>query len=200
MKNTILEIAVIAVLAACNNSASDNKESKNSADQTVVSKPAVVTKQEPDKTITSSHDTVSIGNILQGYLNMKNALANDNDKDAAAAGEEMGKAFAGFNKAALAPDKAKIYEDIQDDAKEHAEHISKNAGNIKHQREHFELLSKDIYELVKTFGGGQSLYYDHCPMYNAGKGAYWVSETKTIHNPYLGKSMPTCGTIKEELK
>ena len=62
------------------------------------------------------------------------------------------------------------------------------------------MLSKDIYQLVKTFGGEQKLYYDHCPMYNNNKGAYWLSETKEIANPYLGKAMPTCGTVKEELK
>ena len=112
----------------------------------------------------------------------------------------MVKAFTGFNKAILTPDQAKVYNDIEDDAREHAEHIGSNAGNIKHQREHFDMLSNDIYQLVKTFGGGQKLYYDHCPMYNDGKGANWISETKDIANPYLGKAMPTCGTVKEELK
>lgn len=44
------------------------------------------------------------------------------------------------------------------------------------------------------------MYKDFCPMYNNGKGAFWLSETKEIKNPYLGKAMPTCGTIQEELK
>ena len=138
--------------------------------------------------------------MLDCYRKMKNAFAKDNDNDAATAGNEMVKAFAGFNKAALTADQAKIYNDVEDDAKEHAEHIGMNAGKIAHQREHFDMLSKDIYQLVKTFGGGQKLYYDHCPMYNDGKGANWLSETKDIANPYLGKKMPTCGTVKEELK
>jgi len=30
-------------------------------------------------------------------------------------------------------------------------------------------------------------------------GANWLSESKEISNPYLGQSMPTCGTVKEEL-
>jgi hypothetical protein len=37
-------------------------------------------------------------------------------------------------------------------------------------------------------------------MYNNNKGADWISEKKEISNPYLGKEMPTCGTVKEELK
>ena len=44
------------------------------------------------------------------------------------------------------------------------------------------------------------IYKDFCPMYNDNKGAIWLSESKEIKNPYFGKSMSTCGTVKEELK
>jgi hypothetical protein len=37
-------------------------------------------------------------------------------------------------------------------------------------------------------------------MSNNGKGAFWISETKEIKNPYMGKAMFTSGSIKEELK
>ncbi len=95
----------------------------------------------------------------------------------------------------------KSYMDIADDMKEHAEHISANAGKIEHQREHFIMLSKDISDLVKTFGNsGQTLYKDFCPMANDGKGATWISEVKEIKNPYLGSKMPNCGSIKETIK
>ena len=57
-----------------------------------------------------------------------------------------------------------------------------------------------MYDMVKAFGGGQLLYQDFCPMYNNQKGAAWLSETKEIKNPYLGKKMPTCGSVKEEIK
>ena len=198
MKKIILSIAVLTtLLAACNNSSSDKKENNTNTIQPATM-PGDTTKQVAVNTETKT--TVSITDILSGYLKMKNAFAKDNDKDAATEGNELVKLFANFNKTALTPDQAKIYDDITDDAKEHAEHIGSNGGNIKHQREHFDMLSKDIYQLVKTFGGGQKLYYDHCPMYNDGKGANWISETKDIANPYLGKSMPTCGTVKEELK
>ena len=202
MKSLIILAALAITFASCNNS--DNKSADNKSTQPtsaeVDKKMAEVTEKQQANTATPATTTVSIKEILDGYLKMKNAFAKDNDKDAATAGNEMVNAFAGFNKAALTADQAKIYNDIQDDAKEHAEHIGSNAGNIKHQREHFDMLSKDMYQLVKTFGAGQNLYYDHCPMYNDGKGADWLSETKDIVNPYLGKKMPTCGTVKEELK
>ena len=197
MKIIILGIAALTtVFAACNNSTSDKKES-NTAQPTTM--PADTTPKKATA-VTEAKATVSLKEILDGYLQMKNAFAKDNSKDAAASGNDMIKAFTDFNKAVLTAEQAKIYNDIEDDAREHAEHISSNAGKIEHQREHFDMLSKDVYQLVKTFGGGQKLYYDHCPMYNDGKGANWISETKAIANPYLGKSMPTCGTVKEELK
>ena len=191
-------VAATIVFAACTNSTSDKKGNNTDAAQ-ATTKPA----DSPAMQVTKPNETkavASIAEILSSYIKMKNALAKDNDKEAAEAGNEMVQAFTGFNKTALTFEQAKIYGDIEDDAREHAEHIGSNAGNIKHQREHFDMLSKDIYQLVKAFGGGQKLYYDRCPMYNDGKGANWISETKEIANPYLGKAMPTCGTIKEELQ
>ena len=200
MKKIIFSIITAGsiLLAACNNKSSDKKENKTDTSQTAATN--VDTSIKPTTASTATNQQASIREILAGYLQMKNAFAKDNSKDAAAAGNQMVKTFENFNKTSLTAEQAKIYNDIEDDAKEHAEHVGLNAGNIKHQREHFEMLSKDIYQLVKTFGGGQKLYYDHCPMYNDGKGANWISETKEIANPYLGKSMPTCGTVKEELK
>lgn len=137
--------------------------------------------------------------ILDVYLKLKNALSIDNGKNAAAAGNELVKAFAGFDQSKLTASQKKTYADIVDDAKEHAEHISLNATNVPHQREHFDLLSKDIYDIAKLLGAGREIYVDRCPMYNKGKGAIWLSEVKDIKNPYFGKAMSTCGAIKETL-
>lgn len=154
----------------------------------------------PTSTVTETTKPVSVKEIVSNYLQLKNAFTKDNSNDAATAGKALEAAFKSFDKSALTAEQKKTYEDIASDAIEHAEHIGENGGNIKHQREHFDLLSKDVYDLVKAFGAGQTLYKDFCPMYNDNKGAIWLSETKEIKNPYFGKSMPTCGTMKEELK
>lgn len=143
---------------------------------------------------------VSVKEIVSSYLQLKNALVNDNPTDAAEAGKSLEAAFKNFNRTYLTADQKKAFKDVENDAVEHAEHIAENKGNIEHQREHFEMLSKDIYDLVKTFDSGQVLYRDFCPMYNKNRGAYWLSEIREIQNPYFGKEMLTCGVIKEELK
>lgn len=144
--------------------------------------------------------TVSIKGIVEKYLQLKNALVADNTQEAATAGTALEAAFKNFDKKDLTAEQKKVYDEVEDDAREHAEHIGANGGNIEHQREHFVLLSKDVYDLLKAFGAGQSLYQDFCPMANDGKGAIWLSETKEIKNPYLGKKMMTCGSVKEEIK
>lgn len=200
MKNLILGITIAAItFASCNNSSNKSTESQNK------SKNTKAISQTNNATITTSSavdakNPVSIKVIVSTYLQLKNAFTNDNTTDAATAGTKLETAFKNFDKTSLTATQKKTFEDVEDDAREHAEHIGKNGGNIAHQREHFEMLSKDIYDLVKIFGGGQVLYKDFCPMYNNKKGAYWISETKEIKNPYLGKAMPTCGTIKEEIK
>ena len=188
---SLMTVICIVMLAACNN----NAKQPNISSDTATTTPATST-----ETAVQPQPSSPVKEIVSGYLQLKNALTGDNDKEAAAAGNTMVTAFEKIDKSTLSAENKKTYEDIEADAKEHAEHIGKNQGNIKHQREHFDMLSKDIYELVKTFGAGQSLYYDHCPMYNNNKGANWTSEKKEISNPYFGKEMPTCGSVKEELK
>lgn len=191
MKTLIYSIALSTLFFACTKGTTNNESTEDQATKDQLS---AANKQEAPTASDSPAEE-----LVNDYLQLKDALTKDNDKDAAAAGNEMVKAFNSFDKASLTTEQLKVYNDIEEDAKEHAEHIGANAGNIKHQREHFETLSEEMYELVKSVGAGQKLYYTHCPMYNNNKGADWLSETKEIRNPYLGQAMPTCGTVKEEL-
>ncbi len=147
---------------------------------------------------TTALSSFSIDEIVSGYLKLKNAFTKDDTKAAGSAGKAL---YAVFNKTdvnSIDAKSKKDYMDIVETAKEYAEHIGDNAGNIEHQREHFALLSKDMNDLLKLFPAKQKLYQDFCPMYDGGKGAYWVSEVKEIKNPYLGAKMPTCGSVKKE--
>jgi hypothetical protein len=192
MKTILFSIVVLATLslAACNNTPDKSKEA-NKTDTTQAAAPT---------NTGSTKAATPISAIVGHYLHLKNALANDDGQDAAAAGKAMVGAIDQFDTSSLSSDQKKAYRDLADDTRENAEHIGANADKIAHQREHFDMLSKDLYDLVKKIGAGQTLYQDYCPMYNNSKGATWISETKTIKNPYLGKKMDTCGTVKEEIK
>ena len=199
MTNIILGFAIAtSSLVACNNNkAADTKQTEVKNDAPVVS----AVQKAPDTTVTPSTVAFPTKEIIAGYLQLKNALAKDNGKDAAAAGNAIVATLATVDMKSLSKEQMKSYMDLADDLKEHAEHIGANAGKIEHQREHFVMLSKDVADLIKTFGnGGQTLYKDYCPMANDGKGATWISELKEIKNPYQGSKMLTCGSVKETIK
>lgn len=193
-----MAVASIVLLAACNNSNDSGSGSGKEAGK--APRDSGATASNTASAVPGASANPAIKPIIAGYLQLKSSLADDDGDRAADAGRGMVEAFGKFDKSALTPEQKKAYESVEDDAREHAEHIGKSGGNIKHQREHFELLSQDVYRLVKTLGPGQPLYFDHCPMYNDNKGADWLSEVEEIKNPYLGKEMATCGTVKEVLK
>lgn len=135
--------------------------------------------------------------IVDSYLQIKNALVEDNKKEAAKAGKMMLTAFSNFDMTKLTGEQHKEYMEILESAKEHAEHIVKSP--IDHQREHFEVLSTDIKDLIVLIGTEKKLFEDYCPTYNDGKGAMWLSEFKEIKNPFYGSKMLTCGSIVKEM-
>ena len=57
-----------------------------------------------------------------------------------------------------------------------------------------------VYTLAKSFGSNRTLYHDLCPMAFDDQGAYWLSESKEIRNPYFGDKMLKCGSTKVILK
>jgi hypothetical protein len=201
MKNLIIISAIGLVslsIVACNSTT--KKSSAETGKDTAISATATTTDSAPSKQGVDAKTTTAVKEMVANYLLLKNALTKDNSNDAATAGKALSEGFVKMDKSVLTAEQKKAFTDIADDAKEMAEHIGISAGKLPHQREHFDMLSKDMYDLVKLFGAGQPLYVDHCPMFNEKKGAIWLSEVKDIKNPYLGSSMPTCGSIKEELK
>jgi len=191
MKNLIIAAALTTAsfsIISCSNNGGTQTESQTAT-------PETGTTQTTEETKGNS----SVKAIVNNYLQLKDALANDSGDEAAKSGEALASSFTNFDKSSLTDDQKKKYEEIAESATEHAEHIGKNASNIVHQREHFDMLSKDVYDIVKELGAGQTLYQAHCPMYNNNKGASWLTASKEINNPYMGKEMSTCGTIQEEL-
>ena len=135
--------------------------------------------------------------IIDAYMQIKNGLVAT-DKNAAAEGATaLLAAFKAFDMSKLSGEMHKEYMDILENAKEQAEHIAKSP--IDHQREHFEDLTTDITDMIALLGTEKTLYQDHCPMANNGKGANWLSEIKEIKNPYFGSKMMKCGSITKQI-
>ncbi len=67
------------------------------------------------------------------------------------------------------------------------------ADSIKTARVEFKALSKRAIHYAE---GKEGYFVANCPMVEGGEGD-WVQTSKKISNPYFGKSMLTCGSIKE---
>ena len=187
MKLIILGIAIASSsFSSCN--------SNNS------SKPGDSVSKDTGKTVQTTpvvqKDSASIEPVVTEYLKLKNALIAGKSKDGAEAGKSLKMALDKMGNDQMSEAEQKAFADMGDDSKEHAEHIGNAGTDIKHQREHFQMLSKDIYDLVKVFGTTQTLYKDYCPMVKA----IWLSEAKPIKNPYYGSSMLTCGQVQETIQ
>lgn len=143
---------------------------------------------------------MQLNNAFEGYLSLKNAFVNSNAEQAKT---EAGKVKVSLSKIdmTLLKDGAHTnWMNIITNLNTSLERIE-SSREINRQREAFSDLSDYMYNAVKTFGlMNRTIYYQFCPMARNNKGAFWLSETENIRNPYFGDQMLTCGETREILK
>jgi hypothetical protein len=197
-KITISFFAAVAMIVyACNGGAN---HSDHKSDSTAHSEQAA---EEPVKQVKVTYANVDAAvathmkKLTDEYLAVKDALTNGKADEAAGASKNMVEVIKGFDKSLLTAEQKQAYDAKESSLKENADHISKSAADLAHQRDRFSGLSEDMYVLVKAFGGGKTLYHEYCPMARNDKGAMWLSESKAIRNPYFGEQMMECGSVEE---
>lgn len=73
-------------------------------------------------------------------------------------------------------------------------------SGIEAKRKEFEMITDAMWSLTRTVQyEGQKVYYQYCPMAFNNRGAYWLSNTREIENPYFGSKMPDCGEVTDSL-
>ena len=152
----------------------------------------------------------SINSVLSGYFDMKSSFV---DADTA-------KVKQGAKRFLSSIDSIKI-EELQQDTSAIFQSASVLIGDVKsntvallnesdltEMRQDFRMISENLYPFLKTIKyEGPSLYWQNCPMaFGEGKEANWISNTREIINPYLGKNHPEfkssmlhCGEIKDTI-
>lgn len=152
---------------------------------------------DEDRNVSANTDEMKgdLSFVLSDYFALNESLVQDDAATAAEASEKLVASLKGFTGSRLSEDEQKEVDEIMESALENAEHISENAGEISHQREHLVSLSTDIKDLIAIIGTSQKLYEDFCPMANDNNGAIWISNKEAISNPYMGTKMPTCGKV-----
>lgn len=72
--------------------------------------------------------------------------------------------------------------------------------DTKDQKAAYDSFNQALFKSIKAFGITEgSVFYQYCPMALDSQGAYWLSNTKEIRNPYFGGNMLSCGSTKETI-
>ncbi|KGO82279.1 mercury transporter [Flavobacterium cauense R2A-7] len=148
--------------------------------------------------VTEVQNENQLKTVLDNYFIVKDALVKSDGNATAIASKELLTAVSAVKMDKLEMNVHMVWMKVLNQIKEDAEHIS-DTKDVKHQREHFMTLSKNIYTLIKVSKNETPVYYQFCPMANGGKGANWLSKENAVKNPYYGSMMLSCGKTVETI-
>jgi membrane fusion protein, copper/silver efflux system len=141
-----------------------------------------------------------LNSIYDEYINLKNSLVETDPAKASEAARVLAQTAKEFDYEPLEPEARVFLEERILSVDEHAEAIA-GSTNVEQQRELFQPLTNDIYQIVKSFDVSEMpVYYQYCPMAFDDAGAYWLSNEKQIRNPYFGNVMLKCGEVREVIE
>jgi len=122
-----------------------------------------------------------VKSVLDHYLAIQKELAKDSIKGVDEHANAIAKAVKGDEMKMLSPDVAKQADTLA------------AAKDIKAARAAFKPLSASLVKYLADNKAGKGTYHEAwCPMAKAS----WLQTEKEIRNPYYGKSMLTCGDLK----
>lgn len=138
--------------------------------------------------------------IYNTYLNWKDALTNDDFKEAQKNAANFKTALKKVDMGLFKDEAHMVWMDFQGRLAKNLEHIQ-HFSDIEQLRKAFQSVSVTMIEMTNSFAPlGKTIYVQHCPMADNNKGADWLSSEKEIKNPYFGSSMLKCGEVTKEIK
>lgn len=123
-----------------------------------------------------------VKSVYDHYLKIQTELAKDSVKGVDKHANAIVNAVKGDEMKMLSLDVAKKAETLA------------SAKDLKAAREAFKPLSTSLVKYLADNKAGKGIYQEgYCPMVKAS----WLQKERDIKNPYMGKSMLTCGTLKK---
>ncbi len=137
--------------------------------------------------------------MYDSYLEMTEALANDDLENATEAGASMKDALGKVNMGVFSDNAHDIWMDHAGNLEHALEHVA-HYGTIEELRSGYRGISNAMIALTRSFGPpGETLYLQYCPMANNDQGANWLSNYSEIRNPYFGDMMLKCGETQDTI-
>jgi copper chaperone CopZ len=154
------------------------------------------TKGKPTET---KREVNQLKKVFDSYFSIKDALVKSDGNLASTKAKELLASIKAVEMGKLSTEEHTVWMKAMKDLVFDTEHIEETK-DVGHQRDHFNTLSDNVYQLLKVSKYEQPIYYQHCPMANGGKGANWLSKENAIKNPYYGSKMLTCGKTVETIE
>ncbi|MEP5612375.1 MAG: efflux RND transporter periplasmic adaptor subunit, partial [Cyclobacteriaceae bacterium] len=139
-----------------------------------------------------------IKNVFLTYLPLKDALI---ETDAKTAKENAKPLLDAIAKVDMTEVKGEAHIEWMKDLavlQHSAEYITKEA-DVEKIRSALSPLSDQLYQTIVKFEVETGGFRQYCPMAFNNTGAFWLSNSDSVLNPYFGDVMLTCGNIEEEL-
>jgi copper chaperone CopZ len=152
-----------------------------------------------DKSTETKQEVNALKSVFENYFALKDALVKSDGNLASARARELLNALNAVQMNKLSKEEHTVWMKVMKDLKFDTEHIEETK-DVGHQRDHFNTLSDNMYQLLKVSKQERPIYYQHCPMANNGKGANWLSKENTVKNPYYGSKMLSCGKTVETIE
>ncbi len=138
--------------------------------------------------------------VYNAYLDLKNAFVATDAKKVSSEAKKVSATLKSVNMELLKGDAHMMWMEQLETLNNAINSINKS-DDIEKQREEFTGFNLAFYKSLKMFGlDNETAYYQYCPMAIGNKGAYWLSETEEIRNPYFGEVMLKCGETREIIK
>ncbi|WP_373398770.1 DUF3347 domain-containing protein [Algoriphagus halophilus] len=134
-----------------------------------------------------SFEDKQVSEAVNAYLALKDVLVETNGEKAKDAANEL--------LAILENSGIEGKSEMEIEVKKIAETTDTDA-----QRVSFDVVSNQMIQLVKSSVLIEGkLYKQYCPMAKNNEGAFWLSVSNEIRNPYFGDKMLKCGSVEEEI-
>lgn len=146
-------------------------------------------------TVIDESATMKTEVVLRDYLNLKDALVDDDNAEARTFAMTLNKSLKAFDASNYSDSERLELNTIIENSVNHTEAIA--TSDIEQQRKHFKMLSQSMTDMVAITGTENKLYVQYCPMYDGGTA--WLSMNEEVRNPYYGSSMLKCGKIEREI-
>jgi len=148
----------------------------------------------------SNKAKASLQPIFSSYLKMKDALTNDSLEEAIQSSVSMKESMAKVSMSLFTGDSHNILMKYSSELEKSLQHMP-HQSTLEDFRMAFLQVSDLVIAMAKSFKPMDSpLYVDFCPMANNNKGAFWLSASEDIRNPYFGEAMIGCGEVKSTIK